>query len=106
MENFLAKMILIMTALMPIVGQQLAFADEANRVAISEPTGTLSKSTEMKEITKSANWFLINGPILIGVGAILFAVVMLIRQQFVLSISSFVGGMIAAVVLKIVSSIQ
>ena len=106
MRNFLAKIILIMTALMPIMNHQLAFADDTNRAKISDPTGTLSKSTEMKEIATSANWFLTNGPMLIAVGVILFAVVMLIRQQFVISLTSFIGGMIAAAVLKIVASIQ
>ena len=64
MKNFLAKMILIMTALMPIMNHQLAFADDTNRAKISDPTGTLSKSTEMKEIATSANWFLTNGPMI------------------------------------------
>ena len=85
------------------LAQQPAFAD--GRAKIRPPDGTLKNSSHVTEVVASADWFMQTAPMVVAVGLLLFAAVMLVRAQYVMAIMIFLGGLLAAGALKIVSSV-
>ena len=105
MKNMLLKLLLTLNVILPIALPQVVFADGSTRSKITEPTGTMSKSNEIKEIAKSADWMLETGPMIIAVGMLLFAAIMLVKAQYVMAIVIFLAGLLAAGALKIVQAV-
>ena len=73
---------------------------------ISDPAGTAGKSEHLKEVAESANWMVETAPIVIAIGLLVTAAVFLVRAQYVMAILIFLGGLLAAGAIKIVTAIS
>ncbi|MCB9228977.1 MAG: hypothetical protein H6618_05140 [Deltaproteobacteria bacterium] len=97
----------VLAVLASIFSAVPAFCDhDSTRATISAPSGTLKNSSHVTEVVASANWFMETAPMVVAVGLLLFAAIMLVRAQYVMALMVFLGGLLAAGALKIVSSIS